>query len=228
MQICKRCNSEKELTYFSKNKKSKTGHINSCKECMKVVKREAYLNRTTEQVVAARAKIKANYEENKSALLEQSKEYYKNNKEKVLSTVKKYNDKNKESRNTYARDRVEESRLVQREYRKRNKDKVFATSKKWRNSNRDKLRVNAIRRKARKLQAIPKWTKDCEWEEFFISEIYHLSKISSEMLRVKFNVDHIVPLNSENVCGLHYSCNLQIMEWKANISKGNRWWPDMW
>lgn len=37
----------------------------------------------------------------------------------------------------------------------------------------------------------------------------------------------LVPLHSKVVCGLHCEYNLQILEAKKNIGKGNRHWPDM-
>jgi len=40
-------------------------------------------------------------------------------------------------------------------------------------------------------------------------------------------VDHIVPLNSPIVCGLHCEDNMQVLTSLENSAKSNRWWPDM-
>lgn len=40
-------------------------------------------------------------------------------------------------------------------------------------------------------------------------------------------VDHIVPIVSELVCGLHVHNNLQLVTCSENSAKGNRTWPDM-
>lgn len=44
---------------------------------------------------------------------------------------------------------------------------------------------------------------------------------------VKHHVDHIVPLHSPIVSGLHWHQNLRAIPANENVAKGNMWWPDM-
>ena len=74
--------------------------------------------------------------------------------------------------------------------------------------------------------AIPKWVEN-DFEKFFMKEIYHLSKLRSELTGVDHQVDHIVPITSDLVCGLHCSDNLRIITRIENQSKGNRHWQNM-
>lgn len=87
-------------------------------------------------------------------------------------------------------------------------------------SGRDAARV--AKRKAAKIQATPAWSND-----FFIGEIYELAKLRERMVGGRWHVDHIVPLQSVIVCGLHVESNLQVIPGPRNESKGNRHWPDM-
>lgn len=41
------------------------------------------------------------------------------------------------------------------------------------------------------------------------------------------HVDHIVPLQSNWVCGLHCEANLRVIPGAENESKRNFWWPQM-
>jgi hypothetical protein len=71
-------------------------------------------------------------------------------------------------------------------------------------------------------QAMPAWAN-----RFFIDETYSFAQLKSDVSGIKHNVDHIVPLKSPVVCGLHTHENLRVIPGIENRSKRNRWWPDM-
>jgi hypothetical protein len=89
-------------------------------------------------------------------------------------------------------------------------------SKLWRKNNMDKRRSNQAKRRAVKLNACPQWLSSCQKEE--IKLVYAHARILGE----DYQVDHIIPLQGENVCGLHVPWNLQILPAKVNASKGNK------
>lgn len=68
---------------------------------------------------------------------------------------------------------------------------------------------------------------DSELFDLIEKEAYDLSRLRSEQLGVRFEVDHIIPLQSRLVCGLHNEFNLRVITAKENNAKGNRYWPDM-
>lgn len=67
-------------------------------------------------------------------------------------------------------------------------------------------------------QATPNWGI-----AFFIQEAYHLAQKRSKLFNFSWEVDHIIPINSEFVCGLHVEHNLQVVPTKWNRAKSNQW-----
>ena len=60
-----------------------------------------------------------------------------------------------------------------------------------------------------------------EWaSEKKIKAIYKMCAELSLRTGIKHSVDHIVPLFSDEVCGLHWEGNLQIMDDRLNKAKG--------
>lgn len=72
------------------------------------------------------------------------------------------------------------------------------------------------------LNSIPNWANLDK-----IEEIYSKSKELEKRLGIKFHVDHIVPIKSKLVCGLHVENNLQLLVPEENLAKLNTYWPDM-
>lgn len=87
-------------------------------------------------------------------------------------------------------------------------------------NNKDKWRIIKANRRARELNAIPKWFD--ELEELLCKEIYQHCIDISKYLNVPHEVDHIIPLGNKQVCGLHYSKNLQIITRTENRKKSNK------
>ena len=99
----------------------------------------------------------------------------------------------------------------QRHYRD-NKESYRAYWKKIRSKNaaRESLRRASIR------QAIPKWI-----DFKLVEDIYKEAEYQ------QMQVDHIVPLISNKVCGLHWEGNLQLLTKHENVVKNNKQWPEM-
>lgn len=107
-------------------------------------------------------------------------------------------------------------------WRANNKVQIKERTLAWSNANRHIRNAGIARHYAKRRQATPLWAN-----EFFMSEIYHLAKLREAALGGKWEVDHIVPIQSDLVCGLHVEGNMRVISKLANIQKGNRYWPDM-
>ena len=128
-------------------------------------------------------------------------------KERKRENDKKYQEKNKERKQEYDKIYQEENREKIRKYREKNKELLSIQYAK-----------NGIKRRVQHRKAIPAWF---EQEQDKVALIYAKAR------EFGFHVDHIVPLRSKKVCGLHTWANLQLLAPEVNISKGNRRWPDM-
>lgn len=149
---------------------------------------------------------------------------YQRNKEGIRLRAKKAWDARTPEQKEHAKKRAAEyyqknkasQRSMRAEYRKKNTGKLSALSSAWKKSNADKVRHYSMKRIAAKMQAIPKW-----------ADISAIEDVYKEAEYFGLEVDHIVPLQSKIVCGLHVWDNLQLLTKKENIIKGNRHWPDM-
>ena len=106
-------------------------------------------------------------------------------------------------------------------YNRANKLKIIAKGKGYwaYQAGVDRGKQNAInaKRRANKRLATPQW-----FEKEAVRDVYIAAKLLS------MHVDHQIPLTNPQVCGLHCLSNLQWLTGAANLSKGNRSWPDQW
>ena len=84
--------------------------------------------------------------------------------------------------------------------------------------NRGMYNARDAKRRAAELQATPSWA---DHEQ--IARIYKLRKKVSDKTGVIHHVDHIVPLQGKDVCGLHVENNLAIIPAKMNLQKSNKY-----
>lgn len=119
---------------------------------------------------------------------------------------KAYRDSHQKKREQYSRQFNEENKDYFTDWRQLNKGKMRAYSKKYRSI---------------KSKATPYWLTEAQYEaiESFYLHARDCEVVSGE----KYHVDHIVPLQGKNVCGLHVPWNLQVLPADLNISKSNKW-----
>lgn len=206
-KVCGRCKIAQPLSSFSKTRKRPDGLKFSCKTC--------------DKEVAAHY-----YGENKSRILKRNQEWFDKNHEKRQEWFKAYEAANKNRKDRrMARHRSENINLYLergRQYRLQNPEKWREKNSAWRKANPHKSRAKDARYRAAKLQATPAWANKQRIEEFYFAADF-LSMVTG----MWYHVDHIVPLQSKLVRGLHWEGNLQVIPWIENIVKNNRYWPDM-
>jgi len=126
-----------------------------------------------------------------------------------LYNSKKYYDNHEENR----------ARLSKYYYENHEKEKKYRRN--HYNSNKAKYLANFYKREDRIKIATPNWlTKEMFLQ---IEEIYKKRIEISNMTGIQYHVDHIVPIQGENVCGLHVPWNLQIITAEENLKKSNKY-----
>jgi hypothetical protein len=130
--------------------------------------------------------------------------------------------KEKERKRKYFSENSERAKTYSCAWQQSNPEKVKEIVNKWKKSNRGKVNQFGANRRAAKLQATPAWADQEKIAEFYFAADF-LGMVTGEW----YHVDHIVPLQSKLVCGLHDEFNLQVLPAKENIKKSNRFWPDM-
>ena len=142
---------------------------------------------------------------------EYDKQYYQNNKEHYRERDIQYYQDNKEYRKEYVRQWKKNNKEHYKEYAKE-------YGKQYYQKNRGKVNAWTAKRRAIKLDAMPLWANKEE-----IGKIYKEARKLTKTTGIKYEVDHIIPLQGKNVCGLHTEKNLQIITGTENRKKSNKY-----
>lgn len=148
--------------------------------------------------------------------------YVKANPEKTAAYQAEWSKGNLEKRNANVKAWVarnpKKARVTARVRTKR-----YQASEKGRvalEANRPAIRLSKskykVKRRSAEQAATPAWADSDQMKLYYIY---------ADALGM--HVDHIVPVVSDLVCGLHWEGNFQLLSPIENIVKGNRHWPDM-
>lgn len=163
----------------------------------------------------------------KAKIAATSKVYSESNKERLKAVSDEYRTLNRErllisNRAYYHQNRATLLAKVKAHAAKNKKAKALYDAQ-YRILNKSRRNANESKRRATMLCATPTWASELK-----ILEFYETAAGLRMLLGAFYSVDHIVPLQSALVCGLHCEHNLQVVTREENSCKGNRFWPDMW
>lgn len=131
MKKCNKCGVEKDIINFSKNKQTRDGIENICKECKKIYKKKWY----EENKEYALQYVKKYNEENREKVLSKKKEYRDNHKEDISKKYKIWYKKNTDKRAKYRIEWYSKNRklsiILTRNWQKRNPERVKLSRIEW-------------------------------------------------------------------------------------------------
>jgi hypothetical protein len=222
LKRCNRCHNEQPHTAFYRANREVDGLQSYCQSCCSQIGREyreAHPDRDRARHIAYR-------NANRERVDAKTAAWSRANPEKRRAISKRFFDRN-----------TERERMRRRDVYRRTATKRRAAARRWRIENaahranyernyllthRHLVNAKTARRRAAKKSATPCWADQGKILEFY-KEAARLTKA----LGVPYHVDHIVPLVSKLVCGLHVEANLQVITGSENSQKNNSFWPDM-
>lgn len=192
MKACTTCGEIKSLGEFYRRSDSPDGYRNDCKDCRKILSAANYFSNRPKNLETRRRYYQKKVAENPDF----QKEKYWSDVEAARALSKKYYLKHREKRVAQA---------VQ--YAKKNPAKSNATKKKY---------------KLAKKRACPFWVLSSPKLCDMIKDVYYRAQKLTEETGIVHHVDHIVPVQGKNICGLHVPWNLQVLTASENCSKQNK------
>ena len=236
-KICKKCNIEKEINDFYKNKRSKDEYDNVCKICLKrcTEKRKEDSIKYRKKSKEKRKEYQKNYYlKNKNELDVKNKEYYEKNINKIKEYKIKYAIDNKDKIKEFEKERRQkETYKENRRYYEKNRranDNLYRLSGNMRNILKLNLRKNNYKKKmdSNKIYGCSfEFLKEYIENKFELWMCWDNYGLYNGELNYGWDIDHICPLSNatteEELIKLFHYTNLQPLCSKINrdIKKNN-------
>lgn len=213
-KTCKKCNLEKDINEFSKQKTNKDGYKNTCKKCINEYGREhrsanieSELNRSKKYYEKNKDKRKIYFDTHKETKRLYAKEYRKTNASKIKHKRKEHYESN--------RDKIIQKVNDYNAKRYAN-DPVFKLKKNIQRGILKQLKANGYTKKSRTHEILGcsyeefKQHIESQWESWMTWDNYGLY---NGELNYGWDLDHIIPLSSdkteEGIISLNHYTNLQ-------------------
>lgn len=90
----------------------------------------------------------------------------------------------------------------------------------WKDRNKTWVRADTKARRRKHREATPPWLSRKQKSE--IRQMYQVAITLTQTTGEQYVVDHIVPLRSDVVCGLHVAWNLRVITQEENLKKSNK------
>lgn len=142
------------------------------------------------------------------------------NRTGTAATKRAWKQRNADKEKAYRLKRRDAALARAREYKRENKAILTEKRRAFLKARPEGNRANASRHNAMKLNAMPLWASPAA-----IRAIYAEAVRKTRETGIPHEVDHIYPLRSKVMCGLHVEANLRVVPMAVNRSKSNRWWP---
>ena len=206
-KLCKRCGHVKPHSEYTSSKVTSDGCQAYCRACYAELARIRKAA-NPEKIRAIDAASKTRNREKINAA----------KREKRQANPEKYRE---ERRASYIRNREKEL-ASGRAYKQKHAERLAKLQSEFLKANPHIGRFYRSKRRAAERMATPSWSNHAAILDFYVTAA-GLGMWTGDW----YEVDHIVPLQSKLVCGLHCEANLRVIPRSENRSKSNRYWPDM-